>query len=81
MFLRVPVLIVAAILLVALGAWAQAPFSQQPVNPPIVLSGDDVGFQITARAGNTPVGSVVVRIDGQWVPVQAPSGPSRLTAR
>ena len=44
-------------------------FSRTPVDLPIVLSGNDVGFQITARDGTTPVGTLVVRVDGQWVPV------------
>jgi hypothetical protein len=42
----------------------------KPDDPPIVLSGDDVGFRIEARKGTTPVGTLVVRVDGKWVAVQ-----------
>jgi hypothetical protein len=40
-------------------------------NEPRVLSGSDLGFRIhgTARDG-APIGELVVRIDGKWVPTQ-----------
>jgi hypothetical protein len=44
-------------------AMAQAPETV----PPIVVSGNDVGFRIEGQRGQTPVGKIVVRIDGQWV--------------
>jgi hypothetical protein len=49
-----------------------------PVDPPIVMSGNDVGFQITGREGATPIGTLVVRIDGRWVPVREAPGTARL---
>jgi hypothetical protein len=52
---------------------------RQPVNPPVVLSGSDVGFQITAYDGPTPVGRLVVRVDGRWMPVKEEAASSRLT--
>jgi hypothetical protein len=80
MFLRSRVLLLASFLLVTLGAWVGAQvYSRTPVDPPIVLSGSDVGFQITARDGTTPVGTLVVRIDGKWVPVKDAPATSRLT--
>lgn len=45
---------------------AQAP-ETVPSIAPIVVSGDDVGFRIEGHRGQTPVGKIVVRIDGQWV--------------
>jgi hypothetical protein len=44
-------------------AMAQAP---QTVSP-IVISGNDIGFRIEGQRGKTPVGKIVVRIEGQWV--------------
>lgn len=40
-------------------------------NEPRVLSGPDIGFRVerVARDG-TPVGSLVVRVDGNWVEAQ-----------
>lgn len=34
---------------------------------PYVLSGPDVGFRIERMRSDTPVGRIVVRIDGKWV--------------
>ncbi len=55
----------------AVGAWghAQALVATQSVDP-VVLSGADVGFRMTGRKGDTPVGELVVRVDGKWKPVQ-----------
>lgn len=42
--------------------------------PPVVLSGADVGFRMTARRGDTPIGELVVRVDGAWQKVEFASG-------
>jgi hypothetical protein len=47
-------------------ATAQAP-EMVPSAIPIVVSGNDLGFRIDGQRGQTPVGRIVVRIDGQWV--------------
>ena len=72
MFVRLRVLLAAAVILVVFGGLVGAQVLRQrvPVEPPIVLSGNDVGFRITGRQGSTPVGTVVVKIDGQWYPVE-----------
>ena len=41
----------------------------KPVDP-VVISGDDVGFRMTARKGEMPVGQLVVRVDGEWKEVE-----------
>ena len=80
MFLRLRVLILLSLLSLAFAALVSAQiYRRQPVDPPIVLSGDDIGFQITARDGSTPVGRLVVRIDGKWVPVKESYVPSGLS--
>jgi hypothetical protein len=72
MFLHLRVIVAASLILVLFGVFvgAQVHRERLPVTPPIVLSGSDVGFQITAREGTIPVGSIVVRENGNWVPVQ-----------
>jgi hypothetical protein len=82
-FLQLRVIVAASLLLVLFGVFvgAQVHRGRTPVTPPIVLSGSDVGFQITAREGTIPVGSVVVRVDGNWVPVEYERTVSRMTAR
>ena len=57
--------LVAASFVAAGWGYAQGLKSVQPVAP-VVLSGPDVGFRMTGRKGDTPVGELVVRIDGQW---------------
>ena len=44
-----------------------------PVQPPVVVSGEDVGFRIEGRRGDVQVGTLVVRIGGRWVATQAPA--------
>ena len=41
-------------------------FGVQPVTPTVV-SGPDVGFRIEGMRGGTPVGRLVVRMNGRWV--------------
>ena len=38
-----------------------------PVDPPIVLSGSNLGYRVTSSQGDTPIGSLVVRMGGKWV--------------
>jgi hypothetical protein len=81
MYVRLPVILIAAVLLLSLGALAGAQvFSFRRVDPPIVLSGGDIGFRIVGHDGTRPVGALVVRIDGNWVPVKdAPPVPGLAT--
>jgi hypothetical protein len=82
MFLRLRVLLVATAVLVAFGAWAGAQvFSRTPVDPPVVFSGADVGFRVTAYERSTPVGSFVVRVNGQWVPIKEDTSAPRVSTR
>ena len=65
-----------AITVLAMAAFAGSAlaYSQVSVRPvpvdPVVLSGNDVGFRMTARKGGTPVGQLVVRVDGEWKEVE-----------
>jgi hypothetical protein len=82
MFLRLRVLLVAAAVVVAGGAWAGAQvFSRTPVDPPMILSGADMGFRVTAYERSTPVGTFVVRLNGQWVPIKEDTTTPRVSTR
>ena len=55
------------------------------VNPvtPMVLSGGDIGFRVEGYRGGTPVGSLVVKLNGQWVAtdLNSPGLPQRISAK
>ncbi len=58
----------ATLLIVAATAWVTAQaLAVKPV-PHTVLTGADVGFRVEGiRGGNTPVGTLVVKVNGEWV--------------
>ena len=47
--------------------WATAQVVMQKPVTPTVLSGGDVGFRVEWDRGGTPVGTIVVKVNGQWV--------------
>ena len=63
------------VVLLGLAAWsrAQTAVAPNPV-PPIVLAGPDIGFRMTGVKRGTPVGQLVVRINGDWKVVEFASG-------
>jgi hypothetical protein len=80
MSLRIRLVVTAVFLAGLLGGWASAQTfkATQPLDSPVVLSGPDVGFRVEARRGTTPVGRLMVRIDGQWREAESASGPAKL---
>ena len=69
----------------AAGRWTQAqamlPPPAQSQGQPTVISGNDLGFRVDGRKGDTPIGTLVARVNGQWVEVGFSVAISRLTAR
>jgi hypothetical protein len=60
--------------------WAAArAIDVQKVDPPIIVSGSEVGFRVEAWRGSTPLGTLVVRIDGEWVEADFAGGPRRIS--
>ena len=45
-----------------------------PPIDPTVLSGGDIGFRIIGRKGDTAIGSLVVRVNGEWIATQSAYG-------
>ena len=58
------------------GRWALA---QAPAQTPTIISGSDLGFRVDQHRGNTPVGTLVVRVNGQWVEAEFSVGIKRIT--
>ena len=76
---RIAILVGSVIFVVA--GWATAQ-TLRPQSQPTVLSGGDVGFRIESYDGSTPVGKLVVKIDGQWVEVLlSGTGVKKLTTK
>jgi hypothetical protein len=69
------------IVFLAGAAWAGAQrFS--PVTPsgsPLILSGSDIGFRMAGRRGDTVVGSLVVRVNGEWIATEYAYGLKPVT--
>ena len=65
---------VAVISVVA--GWASAQSVEVVPVPPTVLSGPDIGFRVEGHRAGTPVGRIVVRVNGAWVEVDASGGPT-----
>lgn len=71
-------LFIAAALAGSALAYSQVSTRPAPIAP-VVLSGNDLGFRMTARKGGTPVGQLVVRVDGEWKEVEFSYGVKLLT--
>ena len=57
------------------GAWATAQSVAIERVAPRIMSGGDVGFRVEGLRGGTPVGTIVVQVNGQWVAAEvAPPG-------
>lgn len=78
------VLVVLVLSLVSVGVWAQTPRDQTaPTIVPGVLSGENVGVRVTGpldKSGKV-TGTLVVKINGQWVDVVSPMTRVPLTSR
>jgi hypothetical protein len=74
--------ILMVVLALAGAKWANAQVvAIRPVTP-TVLTGGDFGFRVEADKGGTPVGELVVKVNGVWVPAEliAPV-PKRISAK
>jgi hypothetical protein len=61
-----------ALALIVGATWGRAQALPQIETGHVVVSGSDVGFRIVGRRGNTPIGRLVIRQNGEWVEVEAP---------
>ena len=54
--------------------WATAQAVRVERVPPTVIAGPNVGFRVEGlRGGSTPVGHIVVMVNGQWVEAEVSS--------
>ena len=79
---RIGLVVVWVASLVAVAAIAMAQARQTvPLPEPTILSGADVGFRVEGRQGGTPVGQIVVRMNGKWVEAMVGGGYGLQPAR
>lgn len=72
-------MLVVVLAVAVAGVWAAAQVRQTQPVPPTVISGADIGFRMEARRGSTPVGKLVVKVDGQWVEAELAAGLKLIT--
>ena len=64
---RVVAAVCVILVIVAATAWITAQVVAVKPVPPKVMTGTDVGFRVEGLRGSTPVGTLVVRVNGEWV--------------
>ena len=64
---RIGLIVAWAVSLVAVGVLAHAQAPAPDGKTPTVIAGNDVGFRVDRYNGSTPVGTLVVKVNGQWV--------------
>jgi hypothetical protein len=72
---------VVAVALMASAAWSYAQVIAPRAVTPVVLAGPDIGFRMQAVKGGTPVGQLVVRVNGEWRTVEFGQTPLPLVGR
>lgn len=73
------VLTVAVVVAVGLTAGTLAQQGQGARDGSKILSGSDIGFRVERMEGNRAAGTLMVRIDGQWV--EAVPAPKAMAVR
>jgi hypothetical protein len=80
---RIALIIVWALSLIIVGAFAHAQTPAQRGNtpPPTIISGSDLGFRVARQQGNRVTGTFVVRINGDWLDAEPAAGAKALTLK
>lgn len=75
--------VVVAVLVACAAGWSYAQSLQTVPVTPMVISGADFGFRVEGNRGGTPVGTLIVKMNGQWVEAEIGGigRPKRITSR
>jgi hypothetical protein len=83
--MRTPRLVWAlvVVLIACAAAWSYAQSLQVTPVSPTVISGADFGFRVEGNRGGTPVGTLVIKMNGQWVAAEigGDGRPKRISSR
>jgi hypothetical protein len=78
---RLSFAILWALSLIIVASFAQAQKKPQPVPPaPIILSGADIGFRVQGDRGDHVIGTLVVRMNGEWIAAEPAGGVKPLSS-
>ena len=66
---------VLSLFVVASAVKAQVFEIPRPLPEPRIVSGPDFGFRVEADLKGTPVGRLVIRVDGKWIEARVTAEP------
>ena len=71
------------VMIACAAAWSYAQSLQVTPVTPTVVSGADFGFRVEGNRAGTPVGTLVIKMNGQWVEAEvgAVGRPKRISGR
>jgi cytochrome oxidase Cu insertion factor (SCO1/SenC/PrrC family) len=80
---RIALILVWALSLIIVGAFAHAQTPPQRGNTPAptIISGSDLGFRVARQQGDRVTGTLVVRINGEWVVAEPAPGAKALSLK
>jgi hypothetical protein len=67
--------LVLSLLMVASVVKAQVFEMPTPLPEPRIVSGPDLGFRVEADQKGTPIGKLVIRVDGKWIEARVAAVP------
>jgi len=78
---RIALIVLWALSLIIVGAFAHAQTPVQRGAAPTIISGSDLGFRVERQQGNRVMGTFVVRINGEWLVAEPAPGAKALTLK
>jgi hypothetical protein len=78
---RIVLILACALSLIIIAGIVHAQTPAQRGTAPTVVSGGDLGFRVEGRRGDHVTGTLVVRINGEWVVAEPAAGAKALTGK
>ena len=78
---RIAAIVFWAISLIVVGMFARAQTPAPRGSTPTIISGGDLGFRVERQRGDHVAGTLVVRINGQWVVAEPAEGIKALSGK
>ena len=80
---RLGLIVLWALSLIIVGAlaYAQTPGQRGTTPPPTIISGSDLGFRVARQQGGRVMGTLVVRVNGEWLDAEPAPGAKALTLK